>query len=143
MKKIIVLFVSISILLLAIIYLLKVLLFSLKKDEINNILNPDNTEIKVQNSVYRFKEISLKDSLTHDFYIKNTTDKELLLKNVMSNCKCIIIDFEKKPTTKNDSTKITVKFKPEVVGFAEKNIVVEANTVPPYTILALKGNVTN
>jgi hypothetical protein len=59
----------------------------------------------------------------------------------MSNCECTVVDFEKRPIQENDSVRITVKFKPEVIGMVEKNVVVEANTVPPFTVLTLKGNV--
>ena len=118
-----------------------VVFYILKKDEVDNILAEGNTKIEVINSVFTFQDISLKDSLTHDFYIKNTDDNDLLLKNVMSNCECTIVDFEKKPIKENDSVRIVVKFKPEVVGIVEKNVVVEANTVPPFTVLTLKGNV--
>lgn len=134
MKRIILIF--------ALVLLVSVVIFyMLKKDEVDNILAEGNTKIEVHNSVYEFQEISLKDSLIHDFYIKNSESKDLLLKNVMSNCECTVVDFEKKAVQKNDSVKITVKFKPEVIGIVEKNVVVEANTVPPFTVLTLKGNV--
>lgn len=115
--------------------------YILKKDEVDNILSQSNTKIEVSNSVFLFQDISSKDSLTHDFYIKNTDNKDLLLKNVLSNCECTVVDFDKRPIQENDSVRIRVKFKPDVIGMVEKNVVVEANTVPPFTVLTLKGNV--
>ena len=113
-----------------------------KRREINNILSPNNVKVKVLNSHFEFNQINKNDTLKHTFYIKNLSNNDLIIKNVLSNCGCIIIShFDKAPVKQNDTAKIFVKFIPNKVGKTEKNVVVEANTSPPFTVLTLKGNV--
>jgi hypothetical protein len=112
-----------------------------KRREINNVLNPNNVKVKALNSNFEFNQINKNDTLKYTFYIKNLSKNDLIIKNALSNCGCTISNFDKAPVKQNDTAKIFVKFIPNKVGKTEKNIVVEANTSPPFTVLTLKGNV--
>lgn len=112
-----------------------------KKEEINNVLDPTNTKIEIETSTFEFGTMSLHDTLRHTFIIKNVSNNELLIKNVLSNCECTVVSFDKKPIKQNETTKISVVFIPISKGNTEKDVVIEANTSPPFTILSLKGKV--
>jgi hypothetical protein len=123
---------------LIIVFLLLIIFYLFKKEEIDNILNPNNVKIKVSNN-FNFGEISVNDTILHDFYVKNVSNNELTIKNVISNCGCTITDFEKESKKNNDSARVSIKFIPNKVGYVKQNIVLEANTVPPFTILKIEG----
>ena len=112
-----------------------------KKDEIHNILDPTNTKIEIETSTFEFGSMKLHDTLRHTFMVKNVSKKELLIKNVLSNCECTIVSFDKNPIRQNETTKISVEFIPISKGNTEKDVVIEANTAPPFTVLSLKGKV--
>ncbi|WP_299337544.1 DUF1573 domain-containing protein [uncultured Psychroserpens sp.] len=99
------------------------------------------SKIKFINGNYNFGTLSIKDTLTHTFFLKNISKNKLLIRDAISSCGCTTIEFSKDAIVKNDSAKITVQFIPDKLGYSEKTIVVEANTNPPYNILTLKGDI--
>ncbi|MBN9284887.1 MULTISPECIES: DUF1573 domain-containing protein [unclassified Flavobacterium] len=106
--------------------------------EWNNVFSLSNATIEVVNT-FDFESMHLKDTLKHTFLIKNTSDNVLNIVAVHSNCGCTITSFSREKIKKGESAEIAVTFVPQQVGRAEKSIVVEANTAPPYTVLSLHG----
>lgn len=124
------------------IILLGVLVFYyFKKDQINNYLDPTNTKIEVINNNHDFGKITMNDTLQHVFYVKNITNDDLLIKNVQTNCGCTIVDFTKTAIKKGDSANVSLSFIPNKIGKSTTNVLLEANTSPPFTVLTINGEV--
>jgi archaellum component FlaG (FlaF/FlaG flagellin family) len=127
---------------LTLIFVLIILIFYyFKRNEINNYLDPSNTKIEVINNNHDFGVISIKDTLQYVFYVKNITNDDLLIKNVQTNCGCTIVDFTKTAIKKGDSASVSLSFIPNKIGKTITNVLLEANTSPPFTVLTINGTV--
>ena len=98
-----------------------------------------NASIEVFDSTFNFGQIRMSDTLKHTFIVKNISKIELIIKNIESGCECTVTNFDKNPVKKGELTEISVTFVPLHTGKVEKNILFEANTEPPFTVLTLKG----
>jgi hypothetical protein len=105
-------------------------------------LDPSNTKIQIANKHYQFGKMKSKDTLQHVFYVKNLTDDNLVVKNIHSEDGTMISDFTKEAVKEGDSAKVLLKFIPTNVGKVRKDVLLEANTSPPYTVLSISGEVT-
>lgn len=117
------------------------LFYYFKRDEINNLLDPSNTKIEISEKHFVFGRIKISDTVNHTFFVKNQSSDNLIIKNVQSNCGCTVADFTKEPVKEGDSAKVMVRFIPNKVGKIRKDVLLEANTAPPFTVLSLSGEV--
>jgi hypothetical protein len=111
----------------------------LKWDQVKYYFSLDNTEVKIIGREHDFGNVSLGDTLSHTFVVKNIGSNILTLKNVLPSCKCVIVEKFKKDIPEKDSVKIKIQFIVEDKGLFEKTVVVESNTAPPFHVVRLNG----
>lgn len=85
--------------------------------------------------------MKLGDTLVHTYFVKNTTNDDLIIKNVQSNCGCTVADFTKTPVKEGDSARVNIRFIPNKIGKTRKDVLLEANIAPPFTVLSISGEV--
>lgn len=76
-----------------------------------------------------------------DFYYTNTTDKPILFNDIQTTCGCTVPFWSKKPILPKETSKITVKFKPQTIGFHVKKIFVYTNELKHPVQLTIKAMV--
>ena len=96
-------------------------------------------KIEIKNKNYDFGEISMSDSLTFVFSIKNISETSLKISKVGTSCGCTTTEYTKEPVKIGETATIDMLFKPNEIGYVEKSIVVESNTDPPFNVFYIKG----
>ena len=64
----------------------------LKWDQVKYYFSLNNTEVKIIGREHDFGNVSLGDTLSHTFVVKNIGSNILTLKNVLPSCKCVIVE---------------------------------------------------
>lgn len=79
----------------------------------------------------------------HEFNFVNTGDVPLLITRSIFSCKCITVNFSKRPVMPGDSASITVTFNPrKQYGMFYKAIQIYSNAPERVHVLIVKGRVT-
>lgn len=73
--------------------------------------------------------------------IVNNGEKDLIIKNVNSSCKCINIRFPKKEIVKGEEGFVKMTFKGDKLGYHTENIVIISNDPDVYKLIKIKVNV--
>ncbi|RZK10940.1 MAG: DUF1573 domain-containing protein [Flavobacterium sp.] len=94
---------------------------------------------------FDFGTITLKDTVKHNFKIKNISDLPLKISEIGTSCGCTGAIVSDSIIEKNEFAEIEVQFIPkkEQTGKITNSIVIEANTNPPFTTLYLNGVVSD
>ena len=98
-------------------------------------------KIEFVEKVHDFGEIEYGGNGTVEFVFKNTGDAPLILSNVKSSCGCTVPKWSKEPVKEGDEGIIIVKYDTKRVGSFTKSITVTSNTIPPSTVIQIKGKV--
>jgi hypothetical protein len=103
------------------------------------------TKVEIDHNPYTFKTITNKDSITHVFKIKNTTNTILIIDKVLPSCPCTKVSFDKNKCLKNEVVSITAKFKPtkNQKGDVKTVIFVQCNAEKGIVKLELNGKIKN
>lgn len=125
----------------AVVLFVSVLTLVLKWSELKYYFYSDNTSIEVVSAKFDFGSLKKGDTLKHTFILKNIGDNDLTIKKVLPSCKCTVVEDYKKNVKSGDVSEIKVVFVADKIGKVEKNIILEANTAPPFHVLTLKGEV--
>ncbi|MGB0892162.1 MAG: DUF1573 domain-containing protein [Flavobacteriaceae bacterium] len=110
----------------------------------NNETKNEITKIEVLKNNYDFGKITIQDTIIYTFKIKNISDRKLKINNIATSCGCTTIGEIDSIADKNEEVNIKVQFIPkkeQIDSYVSNSIVLETNTVPPYIIFRLKGNV--
>ena len=101
------------------------------------------TEIQTSKNPYFFGEITLKDSVQHNFTIKNTTNTILVIDKVLPSCPCTKVKFDKKKCLKGEIVTISVKYKPTLKqkGKVKTLVIVQCNALNGIIKLTMNGNI--
>lgn len=88
-----------------------------------------------------FGEITMSDSIVHNFYLKNVSNMPLKISEVGTSCGCTTTSYTRGEIGQNETASVEVLFIPEQIGIIDKSIVVETNTDPPFSVFYIKGEV--
>ncbi len=100
------------------------------------------TSIEFPEESHDFGQIIQGERVEHTFIVKNTGDKNLIMKSVTATCGCTVPDYDKAPIAPGETGKIKVTFDSNNrEGQQNKTITVIANTEPDSHKLVITGNV--
>ncbi len=116
--------------------------FSACKESQKNNDRPGETSVEVKNKLWNFGEITEGEIITHVYYLKNTGDHNLLIRNIESGCGCTTVEYDKVPIPPGKEGKIEIAFNSEGrYGKQYKEISIFANIPEKRIILNFTGNV--
>jgi Protein of unknown function (DUF1573) len=106
-------------------------------------VSPDATTVSFNKKEHNFGTINEGKTVTTNFKITNTGNKDLIIQNATASCGCTVPDYPKYPIKPGKSGEIKVSFdsagKP---GQQQKTVTVTANIPNGSEILTIKTNVT-
>jgi len=100
-------------------------------------------KFEIENTQYLFKDLSINDSLSFTFRIKNISKNPLKISKVGASCGCTAVSFTEKSIQKGQNAEVKIIYRPNSIGIKEKSIVVEMNSEPPFQVFYLRGNVVS
>ncbi|MCR5861886.1 DUF1573 domain-containing protein [Flavobacterium sp. J372] len=88
-----------------------------------------------------FDTISINDTMTHVFDVKNISDEDLIISKVGTSCGCTAAVISDSVVRPNNSAQVRVEFiaRKEKTGDIKNSIVLRTNTEPPFTVFYIKG----
>lgn len=102
----------------------------------------DLAEIKFENELYDFGEITQGEKVKFTYKFTNVGDAELVISSAKGSCGCTVPDWPRKPIAPGESGEIRVVFNSEgKSGKQHKKVSIVANTQPSTTVVALTGNI--
>ena len=101
------------------------------------------TKVKFIEKDHDFGVIGLKDSISYKYGIVNLGPENYIITNIKASCGCTSPKWDLKPIPPGDTTYVEVGFKPTTLGIQEKSIVINSNVDSVFSVLHLRGNVTN
>ncbi|WP_163217952.1 DUF1573 domain-containing protein [Bacteroides sp. 224] len=99
----------------------------------------EKTTIEIKQTEIELEELSVHETTTKVFVLKNTGNAPLLINNISSSCGCTVPEWDKHPINSGDSTEIKVKVTPDVSGFFRKSIKVSCNIQEEVIQLVVRG----
>ena len=98
-------------------------------------------KVEVKNPKYDFGEIYLKDTINHNFILKNISDNIFYISKVLSGCGCTSVEYEKKIIQNGDEIIIKTQFiaNETKLGKSKNIIIVEGNSEQGIIRLELNG----
>lgn len=90
-----------------------------------------------------FGKIKVGDTIIKLYEIKNISSNVLKIKNIQTSCGCTVAKLKDSIINQNSSTQIKATFiaRKDNIGLMNKSIVMDANTIPNFTVMYLKGEV--
>lgn len=107
----------------------------------NSTETPKVAIIEIIDKEFGFGQISMKDSTSFTFTIKNKSEIPFKISKVGTSCGCTTTEYTKDEVSINEFAIVELLFKPNQIGHIEKSIVVESNTDPPFNVFYIKGDV--
>ncbi len=68
----------------------------------------DLAVLQITDSIKDLGTLNVDTSLTIPFYVKNISDNPLIIEKVGVSCSCTLVEYDKRPIKKGDSTLIQV-----------------------------------
>ena len=102
----------------------------------------DTTQIEFVDSVrFHFDTINQGDKVEHDYRIKNTGSKSLIIARAFGSCGCTVPEYPKDPVKPGEIATIHVTFNSagKPAGPIEKNVTLVCNTNKHNEMLYLNG----
>lgn len=121
------------------VFILLIFLSNCEKKNTNKI-----TTIETSENIYNFGEITLKDTIRCKFTITNKSNTNLEILNIATSCGCTQVGETKTSIPYGEKAEINIEFIPKEnqLGTTINNsVIVETNTIPPYTVFRIKGKV--
>lgn len=113
-----------------------------EKKEVTTDIVENLTEIKFENELYDFGEITQGEKVKFTYQFTNVGESDLVISSAKGSCGCTVPDWPRKPIAPGESAEIRVVFNSEGKnGKQHKKVSVIANTQPSTTVVALTGNV--
>lgn len=96
-------------------------------------------ELKFEILLYNFDTIDFEKPISHVFKFKNMGKADLLIKNVIVDCKCTVTEWSKKPIQKHKKGFIKITYNAGSKGAFYKNIIVLTNGKTANQSLTIRG----
>jgi Protein of unknown function (DUF1573) len=80
------------------------------------------------------------DTAKHVFQIRNSGNAPLYIKEVRTSCGCTIVDWSRDTIAPGGLAAISARLLSKDTGLLRKSIVMEANTIPAYTVLHISAS---
>lgn len=96
-------------------------------------------ELKFETLYYNFDTIAFEKPVSYIFKFKNIGKSDLLIKNVMVDCKCTTTEWSKMPYKKRKKGSIKITYNAGTKGEFYKNIIVMTNGKTANQSLTIKG----
>jgi len=105
----------------------------------NSLTDP---EIEFETTNYNFGTVLQGEKIEHEFYFRNTGEKNLLILDTQSSCGCTVSDYDKDaiPPGARSSIKLVFDTK-DKLDAQEKKVTIFTNTNPNKYYLSLTGQV--
>lgn len=113
----------------------------IRKDQNVNHNNEKNTSVKVLNPIINIGRIKRWGKAEASFEITNIGENNLIIENVIVACHCTTTLWEKEPITSNHSTVVKVKYDTSILGFFQKKVLVNINSINSPVLLIFRGEV--
>jgi hypothetical protein len=108
----------------------------------NGVDKSDLPEMKFEEDVFDFGDITQGEKVTHDFKFKNSGDNELIISNAYADCGCTVAEVPKNPIASGESNVIRVTFdSSKKTGIVTKSITVLTNCIPNKLVVKIKANI--
>lgn len=101
------------------------------------------TKIQFDNSTIELKDLLVSDTIYVNAIIKNTGNNPLIIKNIYTDCDCIVPSWSKTPIMPQRNEKITIKITTRSAGYLYKKINILCNTKNKVEQLIIKGFVSD
>ena len=113
-----------------------------EEKEVTTDIVENLTEIKFENELYDFGEITQGEKVKFTYKFTNVGESDLVISSAKGSCGCTVPDWPRKPIAPGESAEIRVVFSSEGKnGKQHKKVSVIANTQPSTTVVALTGNI--
>ena len=113
-----------------------------EEKEVTTDIVENLTEIKFENELYDFGEITQGEKVKFTYKFTNVGESDLVISSAKGSCGCTVPDWPRKPIAPGESAEIRVVFNSEGKnGKQHKKVSVIANTQPSTTVVALTGNI--
>ena len=113
-----------------------------EEKEVTTDIVENLTEIKFENELYDFGEITQGEKVKFTYQFTNVGESDLVISSAKGSCGCTVPDWPRKPIAPGESAEIRVVFNSEGKnGKQHKKVSVIANTQPSTTVVALTGNI--
>lgn len=99
--------------------------------------------VKFKEYVHDFGKIKQGVPVTYDFAFTNTTDKPVVIENVLTSCGCTTPTWPQTPIAKGKTDKITAGFNAQALGQFTKIITVKLAGVDKPLEIKITGEVLN
>ncbi|MFC5194567.1 DUF1573 domain-containing protein [Bizionia hallyeonensis] len=101
-------------------------------------------QIQIEEQDFDFGLISVKDTVSYTYQIKNISDEPLIVTNVISNCNCIDYEYNKQPLQKNQVLYISTKFiaTKDKIDAVNNLMLVECNIEMGAAVLSMSGYIS-
>ena len=96
-------------------------------------------KLELDQKTVNLDTVAVKSKNVFEVKYRNTGDKPLVLKNIISDCKCVRIKWNKSPIMAGDSSKIEVTFTPTSSGVFYKSIFFAPISADSLETLVLRG----
>jgi len=96
-------------------------------------------ELKFETHLHLFDTIDFEKPVSYIFKYKNIGKGDLLIKNVIVDCKCTATEWSKKPIKKHKKGSIKITYNAGTKGDFYKNIIVLTNGKTANQSLTIKG----
>ena len=113
-----------------------------EEKEVTTDIVENLTEIKFENELYDFGEITQGEKVKFTYKFTNVGESDLVISSAKGSCGCTVPNWPRKPIAPGESAEIRVVFNSEGKnGKQHKKVSVIANTQPSTTVVALTGNI--
>ena len=103
----------------------------------------DAAKIEFEEEVFDFGDIKEGEVVEHVFAFKNTGNNPLMISKATGSCGCTVPEWPRDPIAPGQSGEIKVKFNSKgKVGEQDKQVSIQANTIPNKTTIRIVGSVT-
>jgi hypothetical protein len=90
---------------------------------------------------FDFGKLTVGDSIEHTFQVMNTGTTPIVIENVKASCGCTTVDWMKEPIKPGKTGWIQSRLKATDKGRIRKSVVAQLNTVDPFVVFYLSGEV--
>ena len=100
------------------------------------------TTIEFEEPIHEFGKINQGEKVEHVFTFTNTGEKPLIISNAKGSCGCTVPEWPREPIMVGETGTIKVIFSSKGKrGLRNQKVTLTANTTPPQTVIALRGEV--
>lgn len=103
------------------------------------------SKIVIENQDFDFGNISVNDTVSYTYKVKNISEEPLIVTKIVSNCNCVETNYTKTPILKNQELNISAKFISKKENFGPINILmlIECNIEKGAEVISMSGYVSN